>query len=232
MSSKVLRSAAVTAGSLLGGMVVGFLAGFAVQGLPVHLPQETMVALASVTALVGIIGGGALWGNLLARVNGQLNRRRMTIAGGLSFGPVVIAVGFLLASLERAIVEEGRGPELPVHVVFTLLFVPATLLVAAGGGTAIGLAVRDRSLAAKLSIGCGLAGASAFLLVNVSMDALGWRVGAPGAAARATMLTVTLLGSLVATLVAGAVLGFLLERTSPQPELAGYYGTKERPNRP
>jgi hypothetical protein len=42
------------------------------------------------------------------------------------------------------------------------------------------------------------------------MEALGWVVGAPGAAARATMVVVMSLGNLGAALSGGALLGYLL----------------------
>src|SRR5438477_464070 len=57
-----------------------------------------------------------------------------------------------------------------------------------------------------------LAGGAAFLAVDLLMDALGWRVGAPGAAEHFTMLTVMFSGDFVAALAAGAVIGLLLDQ--------------------
>jgi hypothetical protein len=44
------------------------------------------------------------------------------------------------------------------------------------------------------------------------MDSLGWRVGAPGAGERATMLVVMMSGSIGASLCGGGALGFLLTK--------------------
>jgi hypothetical protein len=54
---------------------------------------------------------------------------------------------------------------------------------------------------------------AAFLLVNLVMYQLGYKVGAPGAAERATMLTVMMAGSLGAALAGGAAIGVLLGGT-------------------
>ncbi len=108
--------------------------------------------------------------------------------------------------------ERGGGPDLPVHQVFTLLFVPAAFLVAGMGGLALGLAQGDRALALRGFLSSGFTAALAFLVVDLIMDALGWRVGAPGAAARTTMLTVMMSGSLAAALAGGAATGYLLRR--------------------
>jgi hypothetical protein len=59
----------------------------------------------------------------------------------------------------------------------------------------------------RIALTTGAASALAFLIVYLAMDAAGWRVGSPGAARRATMLVVTALGSLSATIAAGAALG-------------------------
>ena len=42
-----------------------------------------------------------------------------------------------------------------------------------------------------MALRVGLTAGLAFLAVNLGMEALGWQVGGPGAAERATMLTVT-----------------------------------------
>ena len=49
------------------------------------------------------------------------------------------------------------------------------------------------------------------------MESLGWVVGAPGAAARATMITVLAAGNLGAALVGGGVLGAMLRQQVPVP---------------
>lgn len=223
MTSKPTQSALATAASLLGGMLIGFAAGSAVHGLPFDLPDQTRVALASLPALAGILGGGSLWGFLLARIHAAPAPGRMAAAGAISFGPAMLVTAILLSTLEVAIVERGGGPDLPVHVVFSLLFVPASFLVTGIGSSAMGAAAAGGRPSLRVVWMCGLAGAGAFLGVDLLMDLLGWRVGAPGAAARATMLTVMFLGSLAAALAGGAALGVQLAsaRRSASPPSSG-----------
>jgi len=71
----------------------------------------------------------------------------------------------------------------------------------------LGFGMRDPALAGRLAWLCAISGGCAFLVVNLTLDGLGFRVGAPGAAARATMITTALLGNLLAALVGGAVIG-------------------------
>jgi len=63
----------------------------------------------------------------------------------------------------------------------------------------------------RLSARAALAAVIAFLAVDVLMYALGWRVGAPNAAKRATMLVVTMLSASAAAIAAGAAIGAMLE---------------------
>ena len=101
---------------------------------------------------------------------------------------------------------------MPIHLVYRLLFIPAAFVVAAAGAFALGCGLRDARLGASLAAWAGLGAASAFLLINLLMDALGWRVGAPHAAERATMLVVSLLSATAAAIAAGATIGERLWR--------------------
>jgi hypothetical protein len=207
-----VRSALLTALFLFGGLILGFFAAMGFSGLPMHLPESasTFLAMVIIMTIVSIASAG--WGRAMARACGVGEARRMAWAGVLSFGPALVLAGFALSALEVAIVERGNGPDLPVHVVFTILFVPAAFIVAGLGGLALGLAQRDIRLAIRMGLSSGLAGAAAFLLANLLMDRLGWRVGAPGAAERATMLTVMMTGNLGAALAGGAAIGVALGR--------------------
>ncbi len=178
-----LRSALVSGLCLFGGMLLGLAAGFAVSGLPMHLPERTTNVISVLLVLGILIAAGAMWGYGMGGATGVGKTRRMAWAGGLSFAPSIFLAALMLSRLEVAIVERGGGPDLPVHVVFTLLFVPAAFFIAGIGGLALGLAQGSWRLAGRLGLGGALAGGLAFLVVNMVMDALGWRVGAPGAAA-------------------------------------------------
>jgi hypothetical protein len=204
------RAAYTTALFLFGSLLLGFGLAIAFSNLPMHFPAQTMNLIGLLILLAILFAGGALWGQAMGRLAGSEQKRRLAWAGALSFPPSLILAGIALGRLEQVIVERGVGPDLPVHVVFTLLFVPAAFFVAGMGGLAIGVALKDWKLAARLALGAGLAAALVFLLVDLVMDAVGYRVGAPGAAERATMLTVMMAGNLAASLAGGAALGFML----------------------
>src|SRR4029453_9621895 len=101
----------------------------------------------------------------------------------------------------------GAQSGLEIHDVYTLLFVPATFLVVAAGSFALGLGLGDARFGLSLALRSGLPAMVAFLVISRLMDALGWRVGGPNAAARATMVVVTLISMVGTAVVAGAVIG-------------------------
>jgi hypothetical protein len=61
-----------------------------------------------------------------------------------------------------------------------------------------------------MAVRIGVSSGSVSLAVNLGMEALGWQVGRPGAAERATMLTVLFVSNLGAALAGGAMLGMTL----------------------
>ena len=208
MKRPVLASAVITAASLMGGMIVGVGIGTLVDKLPFHAPDQTLVLL----AIIPIFGGGALWGFLVTRIHGLPNRMGASVAGSLSFGSGVIGAATLLGSLERVLVEGHRLPGVPIHIIFTLLFVPATFLVATIGASAILLVSNNRVRWFPSALTAGVAAALSFLVVDLLLDALGFRVRAPRAAERATMLTVAFLSSATAAFSGGAILGRVLSK--------------------
>ena len=208
---RVLLCALVTPLCLLGGALVGgILGGIVHGGLPGHLQEWTKIAIAVPFALAGALAGGALWGHLIARITEVGEPRRMMVAGALGFGLTALAVTLGLTLLEQIIVEQGRGPNLPLHNIFTLLFTPAAFLIACGGAFALGFAAQGFALARRAGLASGLAAGATFLAVNLTLQALGWVVGAPGAAERATMLTVMFTANFAAALVGGGVMSMIL----------------------
>jgi hypothetical protein len=135
----------------------------------------------------------------------------MALAGALGFAPVVIVAVVALTLGEFAFVQQRLLPDVPIHNIYTLLFVPAAALVTGVGGFALSVGA-SRAGAWSLSALCALGGGIAFLTVNLTLDALGMRVGAPGAELRATMLVTTLLGDTAAATVAGAIIASALLR--------------------
>ena len=217
MKHAMLASAVITAASLMGGVLAGLAIVTLVKDLAFHATDQTLVLL----VIIPLFGGGAFWGFLLARFHGLPNRKGASIAGSLSFGVGVIGAADLLGSLERVLVQGHRLPGVPIHVIFTLLFVPATFLVATVGASAILLVSGSRVRWFPSALAAGVAAALSFLAVDLLLDALGFRVGAPHAVERATMLTVAFLGSTGAALSAGASLGRFLSTGSvhtPLPE--------------
>lgn len=215
MGSTATKGAFVTAGSLFGGIFIGIVAGSIVHGIPTHLSEGTRIALASVPSTAGFVLGGAIWGSMLARYAPDVRKQRMTLAGGLGFGLTVITVALLLSLGEVMLVQEGRGPDVPIYVIYTFLFAPTAFVVSGVGAGAIGYVLAGGRKGLGIGLRSGIAGGAAFLAVNTFMEALGWQVGAPGAAARATMVTVTIVGSIAAALAGGAVLGMEIGRLFP-----------------
>src|SRR5919202_1374339 len=154
--------------------------------------------------------GGALWGRSLGRI-ARYGQRRLMLAGALSFGPAMGLAVFFLATLEGALVER-HGSDMPVHVLFAVLFVGATFFVAAAVGFACGFAVGSWQLALQLALGGGLAAGGTFLVADVVQDLLGRRVGGTGAEETLTMLSVMAIGDLAAAIAGSAVIGVLLTR--------------------
>jgi hypothetical protein len=209
-SQIAIRGAMTTGLWLFGGLLLGFVAASLFHGLPMHLPESRRTQISMLIVLVALVGSGFAWGRAMARLTGATEPGRMAWAGALSFGPALILAALALGRLEVALIERGEGPDLPVHLVFTLLFVPAAIFVAGTGGFSLGLAREGFRLALRLALTSGLAGGMAFLLINLVMFQLGYKVGAPGAAERATMLTVMMAGSLGAALAGGAAIGVAL----------------------
>ncbi|MBI5031240.1 MAG: hypothetical protein HZB51_11990 [Chloroflexi bacterium] len=175
-------------------------------------PLDPMqVVLPAIFALGGFFAGGAGWGILMGRLAPAANRRRMAIAGALGFAPITLAAGLMLQAIEPIALEQF-GAIIPLHRLFTLLFVPTAFLIAGVSAWAIGMGLNDNALAQTLGWRVGLAAAITFLMINLTMESAGWVVGAPRAEERFTMLTVMFVGDLGAAIVGGAVMGRMLAK--------------------
>ena len=212
-----LSGALLTTGYLFGGFAIGVGIG-GVVGTPGHSGLAiARDVIAGVIALTCMTVGGARWGRELALRVGAPDVRRASRAGAFSFGPIAIVAGLVLTVFEGIIVQQQRGPALPIHVVYGFLFVPAVFFVASSTALVLGVGLRlPVSKRWRLALMCGVAAAAAHLLVYQVMDKAGWRIGAPDAARRATMIVVTSLGVLAAALAGGATLGYALSRTVRQ----------------
>jgi hypothetical protein len=206
-----LRGALLTVVTLFGGLLLGLALGDLVYHL---IPGSSLVevkpghaAIAALPALAGFLAGGAAWGVQMGRLAGHTETRRLSLAGMLGFGPVTILLAVGLGLLEPAIVGYLGARGQPVQRIFTLLFVPSAFIIAGVSAWGIGRAMDCPKLARLLFWQVGLAAAVTFLVVNLAMESMGWVIGAPNAAQRATMLTVLAAGVISAALTGGAVMG-------------------------
>ena len=215
MKSQVVLSSLATVVSLIGGLLLGGAVGELVFNLlPGHSTTNPSVAhmlLAAAPALLGMLAGSAGWGLWMGRLAGATDQRRMAVAGAAGFAPITIALGLALSLLEPIAVER-LGAQFPIARLFTFFFVPTAFLIAGAGAWAIGWGLHDKELAWSMAWRAGLAAAITFLFIDLLMEALGWRVGAPDAAKRATMLTVMLVSNVGAALAAGAAIGLQISR--------------------
>src|SRR4030095_9103314 len=124
MSTRPASIALITVGYLFGGFIVGIGLGFLI-GRPGH----SVIAIArDVVAAILAIGSmsfaAAQWGRAIALRVGAPDVRRAMIAGALSFGPAALLVGLALTTAEVLIVGQGRGANVPIHVLYGFFFVP------------------------------------------------------------------------------------------------------------
>jgi len=202
-----LIGAALTALTLVGGLLLSFKVGaLAAEFLEVRVPRQYVIPLTTLAASTVMLSGSAFWVIGMARLARVPITWRVIGSGILGFVPVTILVAFGLGALEPLVF----GGNLPVHRLFTLLFVPSAGLIAGVGSLVLGWGLRQGRAALVLGLRVGFVAALAFLAVNLIMEALGWVVGGPAAAERTTMLTVLFVGDAVAALAGGAMLGMTL----------------------
>ncbi len=203
--SNVLKSALLSPVCQVGGLVLGIGAGAFVHNLlPGHTTDAQRVLPAAFFALLGLLGGGVVWGVLIARLAGSPETKR-TAGAGAAWAASTLIVMLAMQALEPALVEND-ALRMPIHNVYTLLFVLSTAIVSFVTAWAMAVALRRGERALRVAMIAALLCALAYLIVNVGMDALGWRVGAPRAAERFTMLAVTFVGSIASSATIGAAL--------------------------
>src|SRR5215212_2882703 len=204
-----ILGAALTVLVLVGGLIGGLIGGSLIfHSLIEKAPDLLTYALAAITFFGATLGGSALWGASMARLARSPAARRAAWAGMLGFVPITFVLNIVLVAVEPIAVRAN----LPVHRLFTVLFVPTAFLIAGTSSLALGWALGSSRAALTLALRVGLTAALAFLAINLGMEALGWQIGAPGAEERGTMLTVLIVGNLGSALAGGAMLGMILTR--------------------
>jgi hypothetical protein len=203
-----LTLAAALAGVCLpGSFVLTVATVMVVQQLlsPAFVIEETPGAMLLISVGVAWLSvAGAFWLRRVARLAGLTATRGAMLMTAVAHAVLTIAAVFGLGRLERYFVEDGHAT-MPLHQLFTLLFVPVVLVCAALLCACAALALRARPLTWRLAWRGGLAAALTFLALNVLQDLLGRRVGGPNAGATATMITVALIGNLGAAMAMSAV---------------------------
>jgi hypothetical protein len=210
MNRLAIRAGWITLSRLIGAVVVGVAIGAGLHAAMPRVADWLRTGLAAVAALGAFAIGALLWGRAIAQLAGVGDPYRVgrTTAGVLA--PGMIVLGVALSSLEPIIVARGASMGLPVHAVYTILFVPATAIIASVGAGTVGRAMRDQALTTRLVTRTAVSAATAFFIADRLMDLGGWRVGAPDAGRRATMLVVTAVGACAAAIAGGASIGFVL----------------------
>jgi hypothetical protein len=199
--------AALTVLVLAGGLIASFLISSATfQALSGRVPDSLTFTLAMLVFSASTLFSSALWGVGMAHLAQVPASRRVAWAGILGFVPITLLLIFGLQAAEPIVFRTN----LPLHRLFTVLFVPSAGLIASTSSLVLGWALGWGRAAPGLALRVGLTAALAFLAVNLGMEALGWQVGGPGAAERATMLTVLFVSNLGAALAGGAMLGMTL----------------------
>jgi hypothetical protein len=215
-SRVVPRSALATLVCLCGAVVPAFAAmGVANRFLPAIAERAGPVLFYAFVLLFSVLGGW-VWARVLARVTGRSDADRIARGGALGFG---LAMPAALAGLTAAESELMRlameGREVPAHLAFGVLFAAAVFGVVGATTLLLGLGAGSAGAAARLALRCAGAATMVFVCVNLGFDLAGWRVGAPGAEERFTMLVVTAVGVVGAALVGGGVLGWALTARHP-----------------
>lgn len=224
MSSQALRTAEASTSGVWGGMNAQIVWRSAVSGLllPLGFLATSVIALGTGQAVGQIVGDavggivgvvlvllgfgmvGALWSRALTRIAQVPHKRHLFVATAAVNTIGTIALFVVLGALEVDLVQNGNTT-LPLHNLYTLLFVPAAFISGAVMGATLGFGIAGAQMALRLSWRGALASAAAYLVLNIVQDLLGRRVGTLLAAETATMVTVTLvcmLGSAMAMSVA------------------------------
>jgi hypothetical protein len=204
-----ILGAALTVLALDGGLMSGLIGGsFAFHALIGKVPNAIAYTLAAIAFFGGTLSGSALWGMGMARLARIPAPQRAVWASILSFVPLTFLLNIVLVAIETS----GWQASIPVHRLFTMLFVPSAFLIAGTSSLALGWGLGWGRGAPALALRVGLTAALAFLAVNLTMEELGWQVGGPHAEERGTMITVLIVSNLGTALAGGAMLGMTLTR--------------------
>lgn len=168
----------------------------------------------AILVAVGLSGlGGAAWGQLLARLTGYTNRRRIAWATAIAYGLALPVVITSLGQFESYLTKGGAiRPEIiaNIHWLFLGSWSLGMVVLLGVPALALGLSQGNAQAALVHALKTGVAAGLAFVVVDAIMYNSGWRVGDPDFPERPTMSVVVLLGFSCATLVSGILNGLWL----------------------
>lgn len=208
----IIRAAALTTRDVVGGLVVAVAAGSAVDALaflPI-LPRRILAIALAVTVLAQAFN---LWGRDITRLMERTGTSVISRGGTWLLAVLFAIIALVLGLTEPFLVGRAASRGMQIHELYMLLFVTATMMLATAGTYTLGRGLRGTVFGARLGAASGIAAAAAFFAVALAMDTLGWRVGAPEASKRATMVVVTSAGLLAAGIASGAVVGIMLRHS-------------------
>lgn len=202
------RGAGLTLLYLVGGLALTFPTILLLSTVAPDVSERLGRPLFYAVMAVLCGAGGLLWGAHLARIVQPARRRAWATGGAIGYGLSAPLATFVATQAETYLLDRAQqGAHYPMHLAFALIFAAVLLIVVGLTTLGVGLAagrgwraLRLAGLSAGTAVGC-------FLAVDLAFDLLGWRVGAPRAEERSTMLVVLAVGLIAATSAAGAVLG-------------------------
>lgn len=158
------------------------------------------------------------WGRGLGRVTHQTHPEHLAWAAAIAFAATTTIAVNRINHTEVILNRLLFQTKLPVHILFLYIFIAGNGAVVGVTGAALGVAKSDWKMTLKLG-GMGIVvGALTFLIVFLIMELFGFRVGAPGAAERATMLTVMSIGIWSTALVGSGIFGRMLQNSRENDE--------------
>ncbi|HKY52778.1 MAG TPA: hypothetical protein VJM08_00670 [Anaerolineales bacterium] len=208
----IILSALLTGLCLGGTLSFPFWYGLGLFYAPTLIREQFSSLLSPDTTpdlwLPGVVLGGIVWGIALGWLSGIRPLWRLGVASGIG----VLLAEYIALSSPLINLDRVLWPGAPNHIRWAMDLVFG--LGIGGGATAlaIGLAIRPGITALWLAFGVILAAATPALIVDISLDALGIRWGA----GNANMAKVVGLAFPIATISAGALIGWYIARFSPQ----------------
>ena len=165
---------------------------------------------------LGAFIGGTFWARsvLQAPMSGKIWRAAIT--SGIAFGIMIFLAGYTLESFEQDLFRRNLLNALGIHSQFVGLFSIAIFLVVWITSSVMAFQVTGGRPALLYGLVTAVVCVLVFIIVDVVMYALGWRVGHIDFPERPTMTTVTGLGLLAAVLVGGTIIGVMVDRTNTE----------------